>query len=176
SRVPRFGRCLEIGAKRGGLSLWMASRGAESVAFSDLWSVERRAGPLHARYGVRVTYESIDATAVSYTEAFDVIAFKSVLGDLGNPERQRTALTEMHRALTPSGVLLFAENCAATVLHRWVRRLRPWTWRYIALAEMENFVSILFERYDILTTGVIGLAPVDRVLDRLCPPACRSII
>jgi 2-polyprenyl-3-methyl-5-hydroxy-6-metoxy-1,4-benzoquinol methylase len=95
SRAPIRGRALELGARRGGLSLWLAAHGCD-VLCSDLWGSQCRARPLHDRYGVVVAYEDIDATAIPYTASFDLVVFKSMLGALRSPEQQARAIAEMH--------------------------------------------------------------------------------
>src|SRR5215470_12271716 len=91
----RPGRALELGARRGGLSLWLALRGCDVVC-SDLWGSER-ARPLHERHGVAAAYEDIDVTSIPYENAFDIVAFKSLLGALETLERQEVAIEQMHR-------------------------------------------------------------------------------
>jgi SAM-dependent methyltransferase len=113
---------LEVGAgQSGGLSLWLALQGCDVVC-STLGEVSPRVRALHRRYGVghRVRYANIDVLAFDEREAFDVIAFKSILGGIGangHAERQRDAIQRLHAALKPGGNLLFAENVAATRIH-----------------------------------------------------------
>jgi hypothetical protein len=56
SRAPIRGRALELGARRGGLSLWLAAHGCD-VLCSDLWGSQCRARPparpLRRRRGLR---------------------------------------------------------------------------------------------------------------------------
>lgn len=191
---PAPASCLELGARRGGLSLWLALKG-HSVLCSDLENNEAVAGPLHERYGVkdRISYQAIDATAIPYENRFDVIAFKSMLGGVafdGDIERQRRAVASMYRALKPGGVLLFAENLRGSRFHRMLRdRFVKWKsiWRYVALEEMREFLQP-FSRVEYETTGVLGLCGrtprmytllgrLDgAVLDRVVPAASRYIM
>ncbi len=191
-RVPST--CLEIGARRGGLSLWLALQG-HNVVCSDLTDNSEIASPLHRRYGVsdRIRYEAIDATAIPYENHFDAIAFKSVLGGVawdGDASRQVAAVRAMHRALKPGGVLLFAENLKASLLHQAARRrFIRWNsiWRYVSIDEMLAYLEP-FSSVEYQTTGVAGLfgrSPVisnflgkadGLLLDKIVPPDGRYIM
>lgn len=186
--------CLELGARRGGLSLWLALQG-HRVLCSDLKDNRSAAEPLHRSHGVEahVAYESIDATAIPYENRFDVIAFKSMLGGVawdGDIRRQVAAMQSIYRALRPGGVLLFAENLSGNPLHRLLRRrFVRWNsvWRYVTIAEMLEFLEPYTDvRWR--TTGVTGLLGrsnrVSNVLgkldgalwNRIVPPASRYIM
>jgi SAM-dependent methyltransferase len=184
--------CLELGARRGGLSLWMAARG-HRVICSDIVSPRETAQPLHERYGVAglVEYEAMDAVEIPYTGRFDVILFKSMLGAVGNGgrlDKQRLAIEQMHKALRPGGVVLFAENLAGSFVHTYCREhFVPWgrKWRYVSLDELKSFFTS-FSSMRYLTKGFLGafgqsesqrrwLASGDRVFDRLLPESSRYI-
>lgn len=186
--------CLELGARRGGLSLWLALRG-HTVVCSDLENNSEVAGPLHASYGVadKITYEAIDATNIPYENHFDVIAFKSLLGGVawdGDASRQAAAVRSMYRALKPGGLLLFAENLRGSKLHQAARaRFVKWNsiWRYVSIDEMLAYLQP-FSSVDYATTGFTGLfgrSPrLSRVLgtidglvfDKLVAPGSRYIM
>lgn len=138
---------LEIGSRGGGLSLWLALRGA-SVVCSDVELPGPAARDRHRQYGVgdRIEYTVLDAAHLEAVDQYDVIAFKSVLGAVGrhdNRERQREAILAMHRALKPGGWLVFAENLVGSPLHAALRRaFVPWgdSWRYVTLGELRQFL------------------------------------
>lgn len=118
--------CLDVGSRDGGLSLYLALRGFH-VKCTDLETPGGSAIELHKKYHVEhlVTYESLDALNIPYSSTFDVIIFKSILGGIGrngHREKQIQALSEMMKALKPGGILLFAENLAASKLHRFMRK------------------------------------------------------
>jgi SAM-dependent methyltransferase len=176
----RVETCLELGGRRGGLSLWMATKGKQVIC-SDLHDVRRTAEPLHRKYQLdtRIEYRDVDATAIPYENHFDVIAFKSVLGGIGRGGKalQQQVLDQIHKALKPGGKLLFAENLAASALHGWVRkRFVDWAagWRYVTLDELGEFMRN-YRHLEMHATGVLAtfgrserqrnwLAAVDRGL------------
>ena len=57
--------CLELGSRRGGLSLWLAMKG-NYVVCSDLNSPEQMTSVLHKKYSFpgKIEYEAIDATKI----------------------------------------------------------------------------------------------------------------
>ena len=185
---------LEIGSRHGGLSLWLATQGAKVVC-SDLNGPSERAVQQHRKRGVSdlIEYRSIDATAMHYQEEFDIVLFKSVLGGIGGHggrELQRTAIKEMHRALKKDGELFFAENLVASPAHQFFRRkFITWSakWRYVSVAEMEEFLSP-FSQVEFFTSGFAGafgrnetqrnwLGRFDKILfDHLAPNSWKYII
>ena len=119
-------KCLELGCREGGLSLWLALKGY-SVISSDLEKTEMVAKPLHQKYNLqdRIIYQNINATSIPYENYFDVIIFKSILGGIGrnnNLKMQQEVILQIHKALKPGGKFLFAENISATILHRFFRK------------------------------------------------------
>jgi SAM-dependent methyltransferase len=154
---------LEIGAgQSGGVSLWLALQGCEVVC-STLGDVPASVRALHHRYGVahRVRYASLDVLDLSEHNAYDVIAFKSVLGGIGANGRadlQARAITRLHAALKPGGNLLFAENLAATRVHAALRRrfgAGKDGWRYLTVREMAQLLRP-FAAVHYRTAGFLG--------------------
>jgi len=153
---------LEIGGREGGLSLWLALKGIETVC-SDLQNTEATAKNLHVHHKVtkHITYKDIDATEIAFENHFDIVVFKSIIGGIGrnnNIEMQRKAFEQMHKALKPGGQLLFAENLLASSMHQNLRnKFVTWaeSWRYVSLDEMHDFLKI-FSSKEIHTTGFLG--------------------
>ncbi len=176
-------RGLELGAGHGGVSLWLATRCREVVC-SDLWGPTDEARRLHAsqRCG-NVSYEEIDATAIPYRNEFDVIVFRSVIGAVAgvggaDQAKQRRAMGEIHAALRPGGLLLFAENLEASPIHHWLRRrFNPWAvnWRYPTLDEMRAFLGE-FRQVEIRSTGVVGLLGRTEGQRRVLAGADRAVL
>lgn len=156
-------RALEVGAgTSGGLSLWLALQGCE-VTCTTMGGVGETVRALHRRYGVahRVRYASLDALELREQEAYDVVAFKSVLGGIGTGghfERQRQATARVHAALRPGGHLLFAENLAGTRAHAAFRArygAGKDCWRYVTLDDMRELLApFAMVRYT--TAGFFG--------------------
>lgn len=183
---------LEIGADwGGGLALWMALHGIDVVAShydpkgwagSDTSYLDEATRVL-AGYGVaeRVRFQQLDIFHMSDADAYDVIMIKSVLGGLGDVERQQRAVERLHAALRPGGVLLFAENVRGTPLHAAFRALkRGRSWYYPRLQETRAIFSP-FRDVTYRTTGVLAafglreaqrrwLGRADGVLSRFTPP------
>ncbi len=156
-------KCLELGCREGGLSLWLALKGY-SVVSSDLEKTEMVAKPLHQKYNLqdKIIYQDINATSIPYENYFDIIIFKSILGGIGrnnNLKMQQEVILQIHKALKPGGKFLFAENTRATILHRFFRKtFTKWgsTWRYITISEMKEFLTV-FSSIETKTTGFAGV-------------------
>lgn len=156
-------RVLEIGARHGGLSLWLAHQGAVVVA-SDLGGPSDTARSLHDRHPspTAIEYLDLDATRLDVENEFDVVVFKSVLGGIGGAggaDAQRATLANLHRALKPGGQLLFAENLVASAPVAYLRRrFVQWgaRWQYVTLPDLRAMLSP-FESATLSTAGTIGL-------------------
>ncbi|MCD9189498.1 MAG: class I SAM-dependent methyltransferase [Pyrinomonadaceae bacterium] len=139
-------RVLEIGGGFGGLSLWFAKQGAHVVC-SDFQGVSQIAVELHRAHNVThlIEYETIHALDIPYTEEFDIVVFKSVIGVLDDYESQKKAVGgEMYRALKKNGELFFAENLVGSPAHMFLRKkMIRWgnEWRYIKIKEMKDFLA-----------------------------------
>lgn len=149
---------LEVGARNGHLSLWLSKR-ATRVVCSDPYVDLEPAKQLHRAAGAtNIFYRPIDARFIPYRRAVDLILFRSVIGALNDKHDQQRAFDSMWAALRPGGILLFAENLAATSVHAKLRRrfnaFDP-NWRYPTLADMYEFTSG-FRYGDIRTTGLIA--------------------
>jgi SAM-dependent methyltransferase len=157
---------LELGGRRGGLSLWAASLGA-NVTCSDLENPEEIASPMHNKYPELrklIKYESINALDIHYENHFDIICFKSVLGGVASlyEGADRQMLTQIHKALKEGGQLLFAENLTATSFHMWARKkLRNWgeSWKYQQFDVLRQICSEYFDQKycTVGFTGTLGL-------------------
>lgn len=152
---------LELGSRNGGLSLWLALEGARVVC-SDVVLPNHYAVQQHRDRSVShlIKYQAIDATNIPYSNEFDIIVFKSLIGALGggNGEFQAKAIMQMYKALKKGGELFFAENLTASPLHQSLRRrFVRWgkTWRYVSIPEMRQFLSS-FSHVEYRTLGFTG--------------------
>ena len=184
---------LELGGRRGGLSLWLAQKGIKCLC-SDLENTEETTSPLHQKYGVAslVEYRDINALDIPYENHFDLVGFKSIIGGIGrdkNPQNQRKAFEQIHRALKPEGVLVFAENLSASLMHKTLRKkFVNWgdSWRYVSLSDLSDYLSI-FSSFELKSTGVMAslgrneaqrraLAKFDKLgLNKLSPSGWKYI-
>ncbi len=184
---------LELGAGNGGLSLWLALQGA-FVVCSDLRNPARFARALHKKYNVenRVEYQAISTTHIPYENHFDLVVFKSMLGDVGrnnHHELQHLAVEEIFKSLKPGGELWFAENLVGSPLHRLTRRFirRGKLWRYLTIEETGQLLENFSEEHH-ATAGFLGvfgrdgrsrnlLGALDRyVCNRLVPERWKYVV
>lgn len=154
--------CLELGSRSGGLSLWLSELG-NNVICSDLENPEKIARMRHEKYNIRnpIRYLAVDATSIPFEKQFDVIIFKSILGGIGrsnNTHLTRLVIDEIHKALKPTGKLLFAENLEATAFHRFIRKkYTRWAayWHYLRIQEIEALFEP-FEHVEYDTAGFMA--------------------
>ena len=184
---------LELGGREGGLSLWLALKGVQTVC-SDVRDVKNTAEALHLRHNVSqyVKYEDIDATNIPYENHFDIIIFKSIIGGIGrndNYKIQQDVFDEIYKALKPGGKLLFAENHTASLFHQHLRKNLSWGsyWRYVSIKEIKGFLEA-FSTTRIFTTGFLGtfgrnenqrkfLSAIDGILfNKICPDKWKYIV
>lgn len=186
--------CLEIGAREGGLSLWLSLKG-KKVICSDQFNTKEIAGKLHQKYpsAAAIEYENIDARQILYENYFDLVVFKSVIGGIGrnnNFQLQEQVFREIYKALKPGGKLLFAENSTASGMHRLIRkRGNAWGeyWRYLSADEMKSLLKP-FSSFTIKSTGFLGtfgrnerqrnfLATIDNLLfNKICPGNWKYVL
>jgi SAM-dependent methyltransferase len=185
--------CLELGGRKGGLSLWLALKG-NNVICSDLNSPEADASDLHKKYKIdsRITYQSIDATQIPFDNHFDIITFKSILGGIsreGSDEFKKATLEQIYQALNKGGKLLFAENLEGSGLHKYLRKkFVIWgnEWNYLRLEEIPEVFSS-FSKISYVTIGFWGafgrtekqramLGRIDGVMEKLFPSRMRYIV
>lgn len=154
--------CLELGANKGGLGLWLASKG-HHVICNDIKPVNDEVIQYHQQfdYPGKMDYESFDAVNIPYENKFDIIILKSVLGGVGREgkdERIEMAIKEIHKALKPGGLFLFAENLKATKFHSFFRKnFMHWAkdWNYMRKQQLENYLKI-FSESKTQTSGFLG--------------------
>lgn len=186
-------KCLELGGRRGGGTLWLASKGHDVVC-SDLENPEVHAQTLHSKYQLTgaISYEAINATEIPYENEFDLIVIKSIIGGVshsGQDALQQKLIDNCYSALKPGGKLLFAENLEASFLHRFARkRFVKWgnAWNYLKIDNVERLFSD-WAVCNYRTAGFFGafgrsekqrnfLGKLDRFLQPLIPCKMRYIV
>ncbi len=182
---------LEIGSRRGGLSLWAALNGGK-VYCSDIMPPSAEAIKLHEKYKIKknIKYVVVDLMNIPFKKnTFDVILFKSVLGALKIKENQYQAINEIYRVLKPDGLLLFAENLKASFIHMIMRKMFVnWSkyWRYIDIKEAKDFFS-KFKYCEFSTYGFLSsfgrnekqrilLSKIDKFFNKIIPEKFKYII
>ena len=187
-------RCLELGGRNGGLSLWLAKKGA-NVICSDIVETGKTAKPMHEKYyfSGQISYEVIDATNIPYDNEFDIIVFKSMLGGIARNAKdslKKSTIYEIYKSLKPNGILLFAENLEASGIHVFFRRnFTKWGlyWNYLKYSEIKEVFNI-FDEINFHTCGFWGtfgrtenkkffLGKLDTFFfNRVVPPKYRYIV
>jgi SAM-dependent methyltransferase len=153
---------LEIGARNGGLSLWLALKGSH-VLCTDLDGEIQSAHKKHEKYQVAelIQYAQVNALDMNFKEQFDVIVFKSVLGGVGGnnqTERQATTIKNIYSALKPGGELFFVENLSASPIHKFFRnKFVKWgnSWNYVTIRGMRTFLAE-FSEVECQVNGFLG--------------------
>lgn len=150
---------LELGAHKGGLSLWLALKGI-SVVCSDLDGPSPSAKELHRNHHVekQIHYQAIDALSIPYENHFDMVIFKSMIGGIarkGKEELKKKLFEEVYKALKPGGILLFAENLKASSVHSAMRKVFvKWgdSWSYQTREDIRSCLQP-FANYELHSTG-----------------------
>jgi len=184
-------KALAIGEREGGLSLWLALNN-KTVICSDYKLSQKTPLALHKKYNIEknISYAEEDATALSFEEnSFDIVIFKSIVGDLKSKSNQEKALKEAYRVLKPGGYFLFAENLKATKVHQFARKkFTNWGkyWIYPTLKEFEQNCT-QFNSFEYQTRGFLAtfgrsekqrsfLAKIDKLLKPIIPKSWQYIL
>jgi SAM-dependent methyltransferase len=145
-------KALEIGGgNNGGLSLWLAHKGCQ-VTFSSNEVISESAKKIHRKWNLEnsINYKSLDALMWDEKDQSDIICFKSVLGGIARDGEgtDRIVLENCYKALTPNGVILFAENLKGSALHlifrRWFSEAWKNKWVYFDINYLESIAKDKF--------------------------------
>lgn len=191
-------KCLELGARQGGLSLWLALNNnyviCSDVSYTDQQHELDKTIALHKKHNCEqyITYEAIDASNIPYSNHFDLVVFKSVLGgvsiDTGKRLEQQT-IHSIYKSLKPGGRVVFIENLEGSFLHMYARKkFVGWgsKWHYMPLNDMVNlFYSYKSLKYK--TVGFFGafgktekqrqmLGKLDTLIENLIPKHNRYVM
>jgi len=192
--------CLEIGARQGGLSLWLAFNG-NNVVCSDLSYYDQeqelhKAKALHKKHNCskKIKYEAINAMEIPYENHFDIVVFKSVLGGIGiyakkKINTEQKVVDQIFKCLKPGGMVIFIENLEASFLHMYLRKtFVKWgtSWNYLKLKEVLPLFNS-FKSFNYNTFGFFGafgrteeqrqlFGKIDSVFEKFVPKSKRYII
>lgn len=179
-------RALEIGARRGGPSRWLAQKGIE-VGCTDRKNTLSTAGAFQEKdkINLKISFFDMDVLDLQEIEKYDLIICKSVLGGVGHHGQNQKisqAISNIHQALKPGGVFLFAENLESSPIHRILRKKYVrWGegWNYLHLSQLKGFFDE-FSDCKICSTGFLStfgrsekqrtfLAQIDRIILPIIP-------
>ena len=151
-------KVLEVGSGDGSLSIWVYNLGGDVIC-SDLSYTNEKINTIKRQINNvdKIKFKKIDVLNIPYTNYFDIILFKSVLGGLRSQENQELAFKQIYKALKLDGKLFFCENMKSTFLHQYFRSKKPWGhyWRYPSFTELIN-MSKQFRKIQYDTYGFIG--------------------
>ncbi len=191
-------QCLELGARQGGLSLWLALNNNQvicsDVSYTDQQHELDKTIALHKKHNCdqNISYEAIDASNIPYKNHFDLVVFKSVLGGVSIESEKRLeqqTIDSIHKSLKPGGRVVFIENLEGSFLHMYARKkFVGWgsKWHYMKLKDITN----LFDSYKSLkyqTVGFFGafgktekqrqfLGRLDTLIEKIIPKHKRYVM
>ncbi len=150
-------KCLEIGARNGGLSLWL-SQICKSVIYSDIDLPTEKCKELHAHYNPKnIEYKVVNATLPIELPTQDLIVTKSILG-VQEGDVSKTIIANIYNNLRDGGEYWFVENLEGSWLHQILRKkFVPWgnRWTYLKVEEIQSTFA-QFKEVDYQTLGFLG--------------------
>lgn len=194
-------KCLELGARQGGLSLWLALKGNQVVCSDISYDTKphelEKTKKLHQKYNCqdKITYQCIDALNIPYENEFDIVMMKSTLGGVREflmdvPNIEVKVIEQIKKCLKPNGKILFIENCSSTIIHDYARRNKyrhkKNNWNYMKLNEIKSLFSD-FNHIETKSVGFIAgfgrsekqrhfLGNIDNAIENLIPKNLRYIV
>ena len=189
SKQFKNSRVLEIGADNGGLSFWAAVNGA-FVVCSDLNGPSAIARENAQRFKLKnIEFQELNALGLPYTNEFDFVLFKSVLGGIVRSNdllKLKRIMSEIHKVLKPGGECLFIENMDGFLLHSYMRRRYGAAknfWYYPSLKDFfilsKPFKSMKYQTFGFLGGGDFFLknfrSKLDYYFEKIIPPTWHYI-
>jgi SAM-dependent methyltransferase len=193
-------KCLELGARQGGLSLWLALKGNQVVCSDVSYDTQphelEKTKALHKKYNCqeKISYQCIDALNIPYENEFDIVIMKSTLGGIrefseGEANIEARVIEQINKSLKPNGKILFIENCSGTFVHNLARKIKykkKNNWYYFKLKEIKPLFSS-FKRIETKSVGFLGafgrsekqrhfLGTIDTIFEKLIPKNIRYIV
>ena len=152
------GTAVELGARKGGLSLWLAEH-FKNVLCTDLINPQAEAKILHDQYQrTGIEYDSLDVTKMEVREQYDLVVSKSLLYNFDVMAKQKVILN-IYNSLKWGGEYWFVENLKGTRMHQFLRRFVPWGAKQPNYLDVKNLPAALHQFYEVkyFTLGVVGL-------------------
>lgn len=180
---------LEIGARNGGLSLWMSSI-CKDVICSDVSDANDKCLALHKKYNVKnINYLKLDALHDKLPQKLDLVVSKSTLSFF-DEEKISKVIDNIYESLNEGGEYWFVENLAASPVHSFFRKkFTPWAsrWNYLRTQDLpikfKKFSNLQFKTFGV--AGLFGrnnlqrniLGRVDKhLLEHILPENCRYVV
>lgn len=151
-------KVLEIGSRSGLLGAAFLLCGSDVIISDIIRSLDNDI-EYKINNNSKLNFEIIDATNIRYTNEFDIIILKSVLGGLSTKQNQLKCIQQVHKALKNNGEFWVMENLKSSLIHKILRYFFvPWsnTWRYICPNEIEEMFSI-FETTNYSSNGFLSV-------------------
>jgi SAM-dependent methyltransferase len=193
-------KCLELGARQGGLSLWLALKGNQVICSDVSYDTHphelEKTKALHKKYNCqnKISYECIDALNIPYENEFDIVIMKSTLGGIreflmDETDIEARVIEQIYKCLKPNGKILFIENLSGTFLHNLARKIKyknKNNWNYFKLKEIKPLFSG-FKRIETKSVGLLGafgrsekqrqfLGKIDTIFEKLIPKQIRYVV
>jgi SAM-dependent methyltransferase len=160
---------------------------------SDFEDVSDETKRVHAKYGLKsIVYRRVDACCIPFSNQFDIIALKSVIGGItrnSRPDLAETVISQIYKALRRDGRLVVMENLCATFVHRFFRNhfgSGADDWHYFRIEEIEHLLQ-QFRSVQCETFGFFGcfgrnesqrtaLGILDSFIEKIIPDQLNYII
>ncbi len=158
----KINNALELGAghQSGGYSLYLAQKGINTICSSQ-FRVNEKIKKTHQKYELSnfIEYEQIDISNIPYTNYFDIVSFKSVLGGIKLSKKPlEESFVQITKCLKEDGLLIFSENISSTYLHKILRKRytsNKHGWHYYNYEELIRCCNLYFCEVNYTTNGFI---------------------
>ena len=136
-----------------------------------------------------IEFQELNALGLPYTNEFDFVLFKSVLGGIVRSNdllKLKRIMSEIHKVLKPGGECLFIENMDGFFLHSYMRRRYGAAknfWYYPSLKDFfilsKPFKSMKYQTFGFLGGGDFLLknfrSKLDYYFEKIIPPTWHYI-
>ena len=159
----KINNALELGSghQSGGYALYLAQKGIHTICSSHLKTDDQNRN-IHEKYNLSqfLKYETVDNLNIPYTDFFDLVCFKSVLGGIKTefePEKTlEISFKQITKCLKNDGMLIFSENISSTIIHKLFRKKFTTPihgWNYFDIEELIRICDSSFHDFQNTTNG-----------------------